>query len=432
MSAPSPPDSLPRLLAGLTAGREAMGLEEHMDRWGAPPWRAYRSPRGLVEVVSESGLRGRGGAWFPAGRKWQAVVAARGRPVVVANGAEGEPASRKDQLLLWRVPHLVLDGAELAAFGVSGRRVVIYAPEALAGLLSWAVREREAAGVSRQPTEVAIAPSAYLAGEESAAVSHLSGRLAARPTFTGLSPVYRRGVSGHATLVHNVETLAHIALLARFGPAWFRRIGTAQSPGSALVSVSGAVQRSGVVEIALGSRLGGVLAACQGPVEPLQGALLGGYGGAFVAGPGLADLPLDEEHLRPLGASLGAGVLVALPHSCCPLALTARLVRYLNEERSGQCGPCVHGLAELTQATWQLAFGRPQRRDISLIHALCQLVEGRGACHHPDGAVRLVRSALSAFAEDVDRHLAAGPCGRPGPEGLPGLPRPAAATGSRR
>jgi NADH:ubiquinone oxidoreductase subunit F (NADH-binding) len=258
-------------------------------------------------------------------------------------------------------------------------------------------------------------------------VSHLGGHLAARPTFTELQPLFRHGLSGHPTLVHNVETLAHVALVARFGPEWFRRIGTGSSPGSALLSVSGAVSTPGVIEVALGAQLGAALSACRGASEPLQGVLLGGYSGTFVSGSGLLDLHLDEEHLRPLGASLGAGVLVALPASRCPLAVTAVLVRYLERERAGQCGPCVHGLSELAAATEHVAFSRPRRRDVTRIAALCQLVDGRGACHHPDGAARLVRSALSAFAADVDRHVAAGPCGRPGPKGLlalPGEPRP--------
>jgi NADH:ubiquinone oxidoreductase subunit F (NADH-binding) len=399
-----------------------IGLAEHLERWGGPCWSAFRDPRGLVETVASSGLRGRGGAWFPAGLKWQGVSQQGRQRVVVVNGAEGEPASRKDRLLLFRLPHLVLDGAELAAAGVQARRVICYVPEELTGPLRAAVREREETGVARQRIEVATAPPAYLAGEESAVVSHLGGHVAARPTFTGLQPLYRRGLSGHPTLVHNVETLAHVALLARFGPEWFRRTGTGHSPGSTLLSVSGAVSTPGVIEVALGAQLGAVLSACRGPSEPLEGVLLGGYGGTFVSGSGLFDVQLDEEHLRPLRASLGAGVLVALPATRCPLALTAVLVRYLERERAGQCGPCVHGLSELAAATEHVAFSRPRRRDVSRIAALCQLIDGRGACHHPDGAARLVRSALTAFAGEVDHHVAAGPCGRPGPKGFLTLP----------
>lgn len=435
MSQAVPPESLPRLLAGLSPDHDVVGLARHLDQWG-PFGPAVRDPSTLVDTVTRSGLRGHGGAWFPAGRKWQSVAQGGRRTAVVANGAEGEPASRRDRLLLLRLPHLVLDGLELAAYGVRARRVVLYLPEELTGPLAAALREREEAGVARFPVELAVAPAAYLAGEESAVVSHLNGRVPARPTFTGVRPVYRRGLAGYPTLVHNVETLAHVALVARFGPAWFRRIGTDRSPGSALLSVSGAVPTPGVVEVALGAALGDVLAICGGPAEPLQGALLGGYGGVFVSGPHLLELRLDEERLRPRGASLGAGVLVAVPASRCPLAVAARLVRYLDSERAGQCGPCVHGLAELATATEHLAFSRPRRREVTRIELLCQLVAGRGACHHPDGAAQLVGSALSAFAEDVEHHVAAGPCGRPGPEGLFSLPgyRPRRATtaGSRR
>ncbi|MBO0894366.1 MAG: SLBB domain-containing protein [Acidimicrobiales bacterium] len=434
MTQEAAPDSLPRLLAGLPPDHRVVGLARHVEQWG-PCWPAVKDPGALVDMVGRSGLRGRGGAWFPAGRKWQTVAREGRRTAVVANGAEGEPASRRDRLLLLRLPHLVLDGVELAAFGVHARRVVLYVKEELTGPLSAALRDREEAGIARAQVELAVAPCAYLAGEESAVVSHLNGRIPARPTFTGVQPIYRRGLSGYPTLVHNVETLAHVALVARFGPAWFREIGTERSPGSALLSVSGAVARPGVVEVAQGARLGGVLDTCGGPAEPLEGVLLGGYGGAFVSGADLLELRLDEEHLRPRGASLGAGVLVAIPASRCPLAITARLVRYLERERAGQCGPCVHGLAELATATEHLAFSRPRRQEVNWIASLCHLVAGRGACHHPDGAAQLVRSALSAFAKDVAHHVAAGPCGRRGPGDLLSLPGsrpgPAVAKSSR-
>jgi NADH:ubiquinone oxidoreductase subunit F (NADH-binding) len=126
----------------------------------------------------------------------------------------------------------VLDGAELAASAIHARRVVAYVPEELARAVWAAVQERERAGVARHAVEVAVAPPAYLAGEESAVAAHLSGGLGALPTFTGLHPVFERGVEGRPTLVHNVETLAHVALVVRFGPAWFRRVGTERCPGS--------------------------------------------------------------------------------------------------------------------------------------------------------------------------------------------------------
>jgi NADH:ubiquinone oxidoreductase subunit F (NADH-binding) len=412
-AAPSPVE-LPRLLAG--AHREqAVSLAEHLDRYGELPLLPRRGgDAGLLDLVDASGLQGRGGAAFPTGRKMRAVAAARQRPVVVANGAEGEPVSGKDQVLLAYVPQLVLDGAAVAAAAVGAREVTVAvgasAGRALAAVRA-AIAERERHRLDRVSFRLVSTPDRFVAGEETALVNRLNGGQAT-PTFTPPRP-FERGVGGAPTLVQNVETLAHLALLGRFGARWFRSVGTPAEPGSALVTLGGAVRRPGIYEIPLGLPLSELLTWAGGPSAPIGAFLIGGYFGAWVGADAAHSLRLADRDLGTVGAALGARAIFALPESACGVVETARVARYLAGESAGQCGPCVHGLDAIATALEQLASckGPPERR---LERWLAQ-VEGRGACRHPDGAVRLVKSALRVFAAECERHAHGSCAGASGP-----------------
>ena len=243
-------------------------------------------------------------------------------------------------------------------------------------------------------------------------VNTINGRAEGTPSFVGLHPVRERGVGGRPTLVQNAETLAHIALITRFGHEWFRSVGAPGSPGTALLTVTGRWSSPRIVEAPLGATLGQVLDMGPDDVRSLQGVLFGGYGGGWVTPTEAARTPLSEEALRSLGSSLGAGVVALLPAGSCPLAETARVVRYLEGQGAGQCGPCVHGLAALATAVERLAFEPTGRSGpVSSIESLCGLVEGRGACHHPDGVARFVRTSLRVFGAHVALHGQRGPCG---------------------
>ena len=393
----------PRLLAGLSYQQRA-GLAEHERCYGPLPAATSR----FIDVVDASGLTGRGGAGFPAGRKMRGVAAGRGRKVVVANGSEGEPASSKDRLLLTRLPHLVLDGMVLAAEAVGADRAHLCVHEHetyLIASLDEAVAERRDA-VRIQVTGI---PGRYVSSEQSAIVQYLNGG-PAKPTHSPPRP-HERGVRGLPTLVNNVETLAHLALIARRGHRWFRSAGLPAAPGSMLATVSGAVCRPGVYEIELGTPLGEVLSFAGGPAEPVSALLVGGYFGAWLPAQVAWPLPLTHAALRAAGGALGAGIIVALPESSCLIAETARVVRYMAGESAGQCGPCVFGLPALADALADLAFHGGRCRVLGQLDALLPLVERRGACRHPDGVTQFIRSALRTAAADARRHDAAGPCG---------------------
>jgi NADH:ubiquinone oxidoreductase subunit F (NADH-binding) len=343
---------------------------------------------------------------------------------VVANGAEGEPASFKDRLLLTRRPHLVLDGIALAAQAVGATEAYLCVhrtEDDLLDSLESAVEERRAAQLDPVQIRVAGIPARYVSSEQSSIVQYLNGG-PGKPTFSPPRP-HQRGVNGNPTLVHNVETLAHLALIARYGDRWFRGAGLPSAPGSMLVTVSGAVARPGVYEIEMGTPIGQVVMLAGGPAEPLQALLVGGYFGAWLQAEVAWPVPMTHAGLKAVSGAMGAGIVIALPVSSCPIAETARVVRYLAEESAGQCGPCVLGLPALADALSNLAYQGGRDRGIDQVAALIPLIEGRGACRHPDGAAQLVRSLLRAFAADASWHERQGSCKGVGRPPLLPLPR---------
>jgi NADH:ubiquinone oxidoreductase subunit F (NADH-binding) len=249
---------------------------------------------------------------------------------------------------------------------------------------------------------LAVVPDGFVAGEETALVHFMNGG-APTPTFVPPRPS-ERGVHGRPTLVQNVETLANVALIDQHGADWFRERGTNAEPGTALVTVSGAVRRPGVREVEIGTQLGEALALAGDSVSPPSAVLVGGYFGTWVDARDL-DLPLSNAGLRPAGASLGARVLFVLDATSCGLIETARILAYLARESAGQCGPCKFGLQALAADADSLARGAADPTTVERLHRLAGLVEGRGACAHPDGASRLLRSALGVFAPEVELHL---------------------------
>jgi NADH:ubiquinone oxidoreductase subunit F (NADH-binding) len=249
-------------------------------------------------------------------------------------------------------------------------------------------------------------PDRYVAGEESALAEWLdSGR--SLPSFRpdkGNALRIGRG----AALVHNAETLAHVAMIARTGPDAFRAHGPVEDPGTCLVTISGAVENPGVVEIDRGTPLVDI-AHRASPLGPPRALLVGGYGGAWV-GPAHFGTPYASLSLRAIGATAGVGIVVALGRDACGLAETARVVHYLAGQSAGQCGPCVYGLPAIADDLARLARGAADPALLARLHRRIGEVDGRGACRHPDGAATLVRSMLAVFADDVRAHAHGASC----------------------
>lgn len=393
------------LLARLRHGEAGEALSRHQAALGARP----SGSAALLPVIEASGLRGRGGAAFPTGIKWRAVAQrSHGGAVVLVNGVEADPLSRKDRTLIGGRPHLVLDGAIIAAESVGAKQVIVAVNRGAASArqaLATAIRER------REPIRIdAIdVPSRYVAGEETALVQFVNGG-AARPTVTPPRP-FERGVRGRPTLVQNAETLAWAGLIARRGDGWFRSLGSSAWPGAVLVTVEGSVPHPGVYELPASATIVEALqaAGCANP-SALQAVLSGGYFGTWVA----------PDNNRPLG-EVGAGVIVALPASSCGLTETARMMSFLAGESARQCGPCFNGLPAVASAIGQIAVGRGRTADVERLRRWANQLSGhRGACHHPDGAINLLKSALRTFEVDLTAHLLRGACrGSQAPSVLP-------------
>jgi NADH:ubiquinone oxidoreductase subunit F (NADH-binding) len=285
-----------------------------------------------------------------------------------------------------------------------------------------ALRERTDLQRGAPRVRVVTVPSGYVSGQEAAVVSFLNGG-AAKPTAPP-ARIFERGVKGRPTLVDNVETLAHVALIARHGGPWFRALGTDTDPGSTLVTVAGAVVYPGVFEIGIGTSLASLIQAAGGAIGELRAFLLGGYAGTWVPADFGYQLPLTPNGLDEGGASLGAGVVFALPNSACPVAEIACVARWLSAQSAGQCGPCVYGLDAIATALEQTRLGTGGGGALARISRWASLASGRGACAHPDGVARFVASAIDVFADEFADHARRGPCA--GCRRRPLLPTPAA------
>ena len=386
-------------------------LDRHLEVHGPLPGSGELDPASLVDVVGRSKLRGRGGAGFPAATKMHAVRAARGRAVVIANGCESEPLSTKDALLLHELPHLVLDGAALAARAVGADEVILAyeAPNSDTRIsLEHALKQRRAARTDSVRFELFAAAQKFLTGQETALVSQINGGLP-KPAFIPPRPT-ERGVRRHPTLVQNVETLAHLALIARRGAEWYCQLGTETETGSTLVTVVGAVNAPGVYEIECGTPLRQLFAAAGGVKGEIGGLLIGGYFGSWLPATAAAGLELSNAGLAAHDATLGCGAVVALPASSCPVAETVRVAIYLATETARQCGPCVHGSAAIARTLHGIGEGKPSPDAFADLERWTSEIPGRGACHLPDGLAHFVSSALRSFPAQFDDHATHGPC----------------------
>ncbi|MEU0150395.1 NADH-ubiquinone oxidoreductase-F iron-sulfur binding region domain-containing protein [Micromonospora fulviviridis] len=376
-------------------------------------------PAALLRLAEAIDLKGKGGAGFPFARKLRAVLESCERQdlaaVVVVNATEGEPASWKDKVLLTRAPHLVLDGAALAAYALDAEEIVIGVADDDVGRpsLTEALQERR----MPVPTTIVTVPHRFISGEGGALVNGINGLPHIPPGTKKRSS--DSGVNGLPTLLSNAETYAQLAVAARIGPYEYAALGTDDEPGTVLLTVTGAAKRPAVVECAAGTPLREILELCEVPDGP--GILMGGYHGKWITPEAAARAEVSRRGLAAVGGTLGAGIIVPLGRDTCPLGEAAQVVRYLAGESAGQCGPCKMGLPDLARAVDLAVSGSAP---IEVVRAAAGDVKGRGACSHPDGTARFALSAMEVFAEDLRLHATGEGCGKrvKGLMGLPGAP----------
>jgi len=385
----------PRLLSGVAQGP---GLEEHRVTWQAPP---MVSAAGLVADLRKIRLLGRGGAHFPFARKLATALDSGRKREVVVNAAESEPASAKDSALMTTAPHLVLDGADVVARALKARTVRVVVPAdrpAVAEAVRKAVAERDAAR-SAVRHQVYVSDGGFVGGQRQAVMELIEGR--ENLPVTAWQPEAESGVFGRPTLLSNAETFAQVAALCALGVGTYGRAGTPHEPGTMLLTVAGDGPGGVVLEVPIGEPLAVVLHRCG--YDPDMPALIGGYHGTWLPAHEVARRRLSDEDLATVGGTLGCGAVLPLSPSACPVALTAQIVEYLAGSSARRCGPCTKGLPELARALTALATGGGMAASARMAE-VAGLVRDRGACAHPDGTVRLVRSMLTAFPTEVAAH----------------------------
>ncbi|MHA7651884.1 NADH-ubiquinone oxidoreductase-F iron-sulfur binding region domain-containing protein [Mycobacterium sp. ML4] len=381
----------PRLLA---EGRE--DLAAYRERGG---YRLLPDADELLAEVEASGLLGRGGAAFPLAIKLRAVRANGRRPVVIANGEEGEPASVKDRWLLRNRPHLVLDGLRLAAALVGSTRAYVLVSETdSAHSIESALGELDSRDVS---IEVFSVQPGYVAGEETAAVQAINGG-PAKPTDKPPRP-FEAGVGGHPTLVSNVETLANLAYIHGHGSVVFRSQGTTNSPGTFLATITGAGKAPVLYELPHGLPFTELLARHGVSPAEVRGVLMGGYFSGLV-NRRVLDTTLDHETIRGIGSGLGCGA-ISLITGECPVAVAAAVASYFDRENAGQCGSCFNGTAAMAAAAGALRDGVATTEDLDRLRRWSVVLRGRGACATLDAACNVAGTLLDQFPDEVARHL---------------------------
>lgn len=386
-----------RLTSGIADGPS---LARHRRRWPQP---RELSAEDLVALTGRVDVRGRGGAAFPFSRKLSTAVESGKRRVVVVNASEGEPGSAKDSALLMTAPHLVLDGAELVARALKVSSVHVVVPgerPEVRPALEQAIAERE----GDLGWTVAQTTGGFVGGQARAVLELLAGR--ENLPVTAWTPEAVNGLRGRPTLLSNAETYAQVAALCAIGPQEYGRLGTPEEPGTTLLTVAGDGTGGIVVEVPFGTRLADVLDHCGH--DPQSTVLMGGYHGCWLAPEDTAVRRVSRADLSAAGASLGAGVVLPVERHACPVELTSQIVTYLAGQSARRCGPCWNGLPALAEACASLAAGQGGPGIANRIAQLSGVLPGRGACAHPDGTVRLVRSLLSAFPDEVQAHLRGG------------------------
>ncbi|GAA2099833.1 ferredoxin [Actinomadura alba] len=372
-----------------------------LDRHRAVHGRLYE-PRlsKLMAMADQVDLRGRGGAAFPFARKLRAVGRhmTTGDIAVVVNAAEGEPGSLKDHVLLTRAPHLVLDGAVIAAHALESREIII----AVAGK-GPALRSIRAAIAERKlPVRLVELTERFISGESGAVVRAVNGETPVPPGVKVRTADF--GVDGRPTLLSNTETFAQLAVLSSLGADLYAGVGTSTEPGTVLLTVGG----STVVETPIGTPLGTVLERCGTTAG--QGVLVGGYHGGWLTPAVATHVPVSRAGLTAAGGTLGAGIVLPLSPGTCPLGEVTRITSYLAAESAGQCGPCRLGLPDVVRALNALADGSGGPEGV---RRAASIGRGRGACSHPDGTARFALSAIEVFEQDLTVHEVRGGCGLP-------------------
>jgi NADH:ubiquinone oxidoreductase subunit F (NADH-binding) len=397
-----------------------------------------------IDVVSRSGLRGRGGGGFPTGRKWAGIAEQRDAVrYVVCNGAEGEPGTFKDRALMRANPYQLVEGVIIATFAVGATEAFIALKRSFElelELVTRAVQEMQAAGICRDCKVTIVAgPEEYLFGEEKAMLEVIEGKsplprmlppyvhglFATAPQLGWSStstPGGRTDDAFNPTLVNNVETLSNVPHILARGPEWFRTMGTERAPGTVVCTVVGDVRRPGVGEVELGTPLAAVIDQIGGGVAPGRAvkAIFSGVANAVVT-PDAIDTPLGYEEFAAIGSGLGSCGFIVFDDTACMVEVARLFSRFLAVESCGQCPPCKLGSQAITEHLVRIETGAGDDDDIAQMGRWLRNVTDGSRCYLAAEEQLMVSSILRAFADEFTEHISSGSCPRPRPLPLPKL-----------
>ncbi len=383
-----------------------------------------KDPDAVIQSLKRASLRGRGGAGFPTGLKWEKVVHHRIQErYFVCNAGEHEPGTFKDRYLIEHFPHQLIEGCLIASYIVGAKESYIYLNaefvDARANLEKAMAQARERGYLGKNVLDFGIdleveifdGHGSYVAGEETAMLESMQGRPAQPKQKPPFYPT-DFGLHGKPTLVNNVETLSHVPHILRKGPEWFTDVGPERSPGTMLFSLSGAVARPGVYELPLGTPLRHLIEECGGGVpqgRKVKAVFPGGPSFAMI-GPDQLDLPMDFDSLKKAGTGLGSAGVIVVDDATCMVRQTLKLSSFFREESCGQCPPCYIGTENLEGLVRKIEEGQGTQQDLEQMMQISGYIKGTGFCTLVTGASVLVQNSLRLFRHEFEAHVAQHAC----------------------
>ena len=380
--------------------------------------RAFKTmkPADVLDLADKSGLRGRGGAGFPTGRKWSFLPSNERPRYLVCNSDEAEPGTFKDHMLLEETPHLVLEGMLLAAYGISSHHAYIYIRGEFkrgAQIFDETIEQARKAGFvgknlfgTGYDLEVTVhrGAGAYICGEETALLNSLEGKRGEprlKPPFPAVAGLY-----GMPTVVNNVETVAYLVPILEKGPEWFAAVGTERSKGYKVVSISGHVQKPGNYEMPLGTPVREMIEIAGGlrPGRKLMAIQPGGGSSACIFDEHL-DLPYDYESMAKVGSMVGSGAMVVMDDTTDIVNAAFNLVRFFAHESCGQCTPCREGGHWLEEVLHRFVEGRALKSDIDMLMKVGHQITGINLCPLGDSIEPFLLSVLKRFPEKFEERV---------------------------
>jgi len=379
-----------------------------------------KTPDEVIEIVKASGLRGRGGAGFPAGLKWSFVPKSSPKPrYIVCNADESEPGTYKDRELMVKNPHLLIEGILLAGYAIGSKVGYIYFRGEFAyvqAIVDRAIAEARAAGMLGEnilgsgfgyQIHTHLGAGAYICGEETALLSSLEGyrgqpRL--KPPFPAVEGLY-----ACPTVVNNVETLMNVPHIVKHGAQWYRQWGTEKSAGTKVLSVSGPVKRPANYEVPLGLPLRTLIESpeyCGGMRDGLKvKAVIPGGSSVPMMPASQLDTPLDYESLNAVGTFLGSGGVIVIDDQTCIVDALWNIIRFYRHESCGKCTPCREGTYWMAEVLERIEKGEGRETDIDLLADVADNILGKSFCALGDAAAMPVQGALKHFRDEFEYHV---------------------------